>query len=196
MNEKRFESAIKIILEEIGEDIDREGIIATPARVCRLYKNLFYGYKKKIVLMDEMTRKDNIDKNIIPITIFKSEHQDMLIRSVKFTSFCEHHVVPFLGEAWVGIIPNKKLLGMNKIDKIVKYFSAKLQIQERLTSEIVDWIDKNVEPLGVIIMIKATHQCAELQGDSGEFITTSVKGFFDSNKDNCKGEFLEAIKLL
>lgn len=196
MNEEKFKQHIKGLLEEIGEDVSREGITATPDRVCRLWKNMYYGYHKKLVVMDETTRNGSkLDENIIPITIFKAESNDLLIRKVNFTSTCEHHLVPInSGECWVGIIPNKKLLGMNKIDKIVKYFAARLQIQEKMTKQITDWIDENIQPLGVIVVIKANHMCAELQGDNGHFITSAARGIFLSNKDGCKDEFMELIK--
>ena len=195
MNDKKFKGAIKTILKEIGEDVNREGIKSTPDRVCRLYKNIFYGYKKKLVVMDEQQRNSKVEEDIIPITIFKTNSNDLLIRNTTFTSFCEHHVVPFSGKAWVGIIPDKKLLGMNKIDKIVKFFAGRLQIQEVMTSQIADWIFNNVKPLGVIVIVKADHYCARLQGDNGDFVTSTVRGCFSTNDKNCKEEFLELIKL-
>ena len=193
MNQQKIEQAIKIILEEIGEDIEREGIKYTPTRVARLYKNLFYGYTKKLTVMNEQERNgETIDENTIPITVFKTDKNELLIRKVEFNSFCEHHFVGIEGECWVGIIPNKLLLGMNKIDKIVKYFAAGLQIQERLTKEIADWINENVEPVGVIVVIKANHMCAELQGDNGKFTTSAVRGVFAA-QDGARQEFLKLI---
>jgi GTP cyclohydrolase I len=159
-----------------------------------MYENLFYGYQKKIVVMDEKTRNGELENGIIPITIFKNESKDMLIRNTKFHSFCEHHMVGFSGTAYVGIIPNKHLLGMNKIDKIVKYFGARLQIQERMTTQIADWIDTNIKPHGVVVVIKANHQCAELQGDNGDFTTSTVRGYFKDNQAT-KDEFLKLIDL-
>jgi len=196
MNEHKVEGAVKTILEEIGEDTEREGIKYTPTRITRLYKKLFYGYRKRLKVMDEEQRNTKTDKDVIPITIFKESSKEMLIRKVKFNSFCEHHIVPFFGTAYVGIIPDKLLLGMNKIDKIVKYYAARLQIQERMTNQIADWINENIKPLGVIVIIKAKHLCAELQGDNGDFITSAVRGIFlkpEPNK-NPKIEFLELIK--
>lgn len=192
MDEKTIKDAFEDVLFAIGEDIAREGIKATPTRVARLYKNIFYGYKKKLVVMNEKMRNSKIQDNVIPITIFKCENKDMLIRSTKFISYCEHHVLPFSGTAHIGIIPNKKLLGMNKIDKIVKYFAARLQIQERLTSQIVDWIMNNIKPLGVICIIRADHFCAKLQGDDGEFTTSAFRGNFKNN--DTRMEFLNLIK--
>lgn len=195
MNIKKIEDAVRIILKEIGEDINREGIKFTPTRVARLYGNLFYGYTKKLVAMDEKCRNsDKLDPNIIPITIFKNIKDGMLIRQVSFVSTCEHHLASITnGKCWVGIIPGKKLLGMNKIDKIVKYFAARLQIQERMTSQIADWIQENIEPKGVMVVIEANHMCAELQGDSGDFTTSEVRGVF-AKEVNARQEFLSLIK--
>ena len=186
---------VKKILEKIGEDINREGIKATPTRVDRLFHNIFYGYRKRLVAMTEEERNNNkIDKNVIPITIFKNNGFDgMIIRSTEVKSFCEHHIVPFIGRAWIGIVPDKAIIGMNKIDKIVKYFSARLQIQERLTEQVADWLQNNLKPQGVMVVIKANHLCAELQGDNGNFTTSSVRGVFaDDSKP--RAEFLELIK--
>lgn len=195
MNEEKIQEAIKVILQEIGEDIEREGIKYTPTRVARLYKNLFYGYSKELRVVDEAERNGGeLAPNIIPITIFKTDKQELLIRKVNFVSTCEHHIASITnGECWVGIIPDKKLLGMNKIDKIVKYFAARLQIQERMTSQIADWIMENIQPLGVIVVIKANHMCAELQGDEGHFTTSAVRGKF-MQEPEARAEFLSLIK--
>jgi len=193
MNNEKIENAMKVILKEIGEDINREGIKYTPVRVARMYNNLFYGYRKKLKVMDEKERNTKVDDNIIPITIFKNDRKELLIRKVTFNSTCEHHCVSFFGEAWIGIVPDKYLLGMNKIDKIVKYFAARLQIQERLTTQIADWINDNLKPLGVIVIIKANHLCAVLQGDEGYFTTSAVRGIFLTNESGVKNEVLTMI---
>ena len=197
MDRSKIEQAVKIILQEIGEDTEREGIKYTPTRVARLYENLFYGYKSKLQVMDESTRNSSeIEKNIIPITVFKNNTNDLLIRKVKFVSTCEHHIASITdGQCWVGMIPNRMLLGMNKIDKIVKYFAARLQIQERMTNQIAGWIDKNIQPKGVMVIIKANHMCSELQGDEGYFTTSSVRGLF-KEKESVKSEFLKIIEKL
>lgn len=197
MNDEKFKDAIRTILTEIGEDVNREGIKATPDRVCRLWKRLYFGYGKKLVVMDEKERnKEKFDENIIPITVFENISNDLLMRKVKFMSTCEHHLAQITeGECWIGIVPDKKLMGMNKIDKVVKYFAGRLQIQERLTKDIVDWIDDNIKPLGVICVMKANHLCAELQGDEGHFVTSGARGIFLNNKDGIKDEFMELIKL-
>jgi len=196
MNKENIEKHFREILKEIGEDVDREGIKATPTRVARLYQNMFYRYGKELKVMDEKTRNGSLPANVIPITIFKNDSKEMLIRSVEFISTCEHHVVPFSGKAFIGIIPDENLLGMNKIDKIVKYFAGGLQIQERLTKEVADWIDTNIKPVGVIVVIKAEHFCAKCQGDSGWFTTSAVRGEFfkpGEGKGNPREEFLHLI---
>lgn len=188
-----IQESVTRILECINENPNREGLEGTPARVERLFNNFFYGYIKKLKIMNETERQNNKDENIIPITIFNTDCDELLIRNTKFISFCEHHIVPFYGVAYVGIIPNKKLLGMNKIDKIVKYFAARLQIQERLTNQIADWIDRNLKPKGVIVVIRANHLCAELQGDKGDFTTSAIRGIFKT-KFEARTEFLSLIK--
>jgi GTP cyclohydrolase I len=197
MNEEKIKKAVETILIEIGEDINREGIKYTPQRVARLYKNLYYGYRKTLKVVNEEERNTKIDDNVIPITIFNDVNsKELLIRKVNFLSTCEHHLASIThGECWVGIIPNKKILGMNKIDKIVKFFAARLQIQERMTNQIADWINDNIEPLGVIVVIKANHLCAELQGDNGDFTTSSVRGVFLKPEPgkNPKDEFLKLM---
>lgn len=192
-----IEKGIELILKDLGEDINREGIVETPKRVARLFKKIFYGYNKKLIAMNEKIRNgDTYSKDIIPITIFNSEYDEMLIREVNCISFCEHHIVPFSCKVYVGIIPNKKILGLNKIDQIVKYFAARLQIQERMVEDIASWINNNLNPLGVMVVIKGRHFCAELQGDSGEFITSSTKGVFLNPEEGKtpKHEFLKLIE--
>lgn len=196
MNKEKIKNCIREILNEIGEDVNREGIQATPDRVARMYENLYYGYRKRLVMMDEKTRNGELDKDIIPITIFKNDSKEMLIRSVKFNSTCEHHLVTFSGKVFVGLISDKYILGMNKIDKIVKYFAARLQIQEKMTKQIADWINENLKPIGVIVIIKANHLCAVLQNDEGWFTTSAVRGEFfkpDLSKGNPREEFLQLI---
>ena len=201
MDRKKVEDALRIILEEIGEDTEREGIKFTPTRVARLYENMFYGYRKTLKVMDEGERNSNNHETaIIPITVFDNSEntKELLIRKVNFLSTCEHHLATITnGECWVGIIPDKKLLGMNKIDKIVKYFAAHLQIQEKMTAQIADWINDNLNPLGVIVVIRANHLCAELQGDDGHFTTSCVRGVFlkPEQGKSPKEEFLKLIDL-
>jgi GTP cyclohydrolase I len=195
--EKALEVAVNTILKVIGENTEREGIRMTPQRVVRMYKRIFYGYTKQLCVMNEQDRAVCKVPNVIPITIFNNTSHDMLIRKCEFISFCEHHIVPFYGKAYVGIVPDKALLGMNKIDKIVKYFAARLQIQEVMTRQIANWIQEAIQAKGVIVVINANHMCAQLQGDDGHFTTSAVTGIFlkpEPGKDP-KSEFLKLMEL-
>ncbi len=195
ININKIEEGFKLILEGTGEDLNREGIKETPKRAARLWAKRNYGYDFDLEVMTSEQRNDKDDHGkIIPITIFNTQSTGLLVRKVSFNSLCEHHIVDIKGECWVGIIPGEKLLGMNKIDKIVKWYGARLQIQENLTKQILDWIQKNIQPKGVIVIIKADHQCANLQGDEGHFTTAEVNGLFVSNP-SAKEEFLKLIDI-
>jgi len=199
MDEEKFKKAIQTLLSEIGEDITREGIKQTPERVCRMWKNIFYRYNKKLIAMNEDIRNNGdteTDKNIIPITIFTNNgYKEMLVREVNGFSTCEHHTLVFPYKCYVGIIPKDKLLGLNKIDKIVKYFGACLQIQERFTTEIADWINKYIEPRGVAVMMVGNHFCSVLQGDDGKFTTSAIRGeFLTPTKGVPMQEFLSIVQ--
>ena len=137
------------------------------------------------------------NNSTIPITVFKNTSNEMLIRKVNCVSFCSHHMTVFPLKVWVGIIPDKLLMGMNKIDKVVKYFCAKLQLQETLIQNVADWINDNIQCKGVIVVGKGIHYCAELQGDSGDFTTSCVKGIFLKPEEgkSPKEEFLKLIDL-
>jgi GTP cyclohydrolase IA len=198
MDMNKIEEHARGIIEEIGEDPNREGLTATPRRIARLYKNTLYRYRKELKVMEEKERNSKeVEANdkIIPVTVFNNDqYQEMLVREIHGISYCEHHMVPFYFTAYVAIIPDKKILGMNKIDKIVKYFGASLQIQERLTKEIAEFIDKAISPKGVAVYIEGVHFCAELQGDSGAFTTNCLLGeFLIPKKGNPMEEFLGVI---
>jgi GTP cyclohydrolase I len=118
----------------------------------------------------------------------------MIVREIPFTSLCEHHFMPMDGKIWIAYIPHEKVLGLNKIDRIAKYYCAKLQQQERIVTNIADWIMDNVEPTGVMVVCKGTHYCAIMQGDMGDFYTSAVRGIF-KEVSTVKGEALRLMKL-
>lgn len=195
MDINKIEKGFKLILEGTGENLNREGIKDTPKRAARLWSSRNYGYNTKLKVMSSGERNEkDTHGNIIPITIFPATTNGLLVRKVRFGSLCEHHLVDIKGECWVGIIPNTKILGMNKIDKIVKWFGSRLQIQENLTKQILTWINDNIQPQGVIVIIKADHQCANLQGDEGHFTTSEVSGVFKESV-SAKSEFLKLIDI-
>ena len=193
MNKQKIRQGTRLILEGIGENLEREGLVGTPQRVERLLTKLLIGYQEppKIIYNEE-------DKNKYPnhMTLFtnKEKYDQIILRKCNFYSFCEHHLVPFFGTVYVAYIPKKFIIGMNKIDKVVEYFSGRLQLQERLTMNIADFLDKVLKPKAVMVVIKARHLCAELQGDEGSFITSAIRGGFKEN-NTAKEEVLNLIKM-
>lgn len=186
-NEQPAEDAIIRIIEMIGDDPNRPGLIDTPKRITKMYKEIFRGY----------------DENQKPkITIFEN-HKDgirsagILRDSGYFFSFCEHHILPFFGHYWFGYIPDKLIMGASKIARLVDYYSAKLQVAERLCYDIIEEIEKQVNPKGSILIMNARHLCKEMRGVkkfNSPYETNEVRGFFLENKDGCKDEFLSRIK--
>jgi len=186
MNKDKIKEIVRTLLSEIGENPDREGLKETPRRIADMYQELFRGY-------DESQKPK--------ITIFENgadgiKYDQMVIDKGYFYSFCEHHMLPFFGEYYFAYIPDKKIMGLSKIARIVDYYSAKLQIQERLTKEIVDAIEKEVQPLGIALVMKARHLCKEMRGvkkHDAEMTTSEVRGIFRDNAKT-KEEFLSMIK--
>lgn len=187
-NEQPAEDVIIRMLEFIGENPNRPGLKDTPARVVKMWKEIFRGY-------DE-TQKPKI-------TVFANDGSDgfkydtMLRDEGYFFSHCEHHVVPFFGQYFFGYIPDNLLLGASKIARTVDYFSARLQIAERLVSDIVSYLDTKVQSKGMILVMKARHLCKEMRGVkkfNSPFEAIAVTGYFAENKDGCKDEFIARIK--
>jgi len=162
-----MEKEIRKILEEIGENPDREGLKNTPERVIRMYEEIFRGYDKK--QSPELTTFPNDKDNI--------GYHGIIIDKGEFCSTCEHHMVPFFGDYFFGYIPENKIIGLSKIKRLIDWHSARLQIQERLTREIVEDFVGQMQPHGVILILKARHLCQEIRGvrkKKGEMITSEV----------------------
>jgi len=175
----RVESAVREILTEIGEDPDRQGLVGTPARVHRMYTELTAGY--------------HVDPDrLINGAIFDVPYSEMVVvKDIPFYSLCEHHLLPFFGSAAVAYIPRGRVVGLSKIPRIVETYARRLQIQERLTQQIADFLQDRLEPKGVGVVIEATHLCAVMRGvrKPGTVMTTSaVLGLFRS-RDNTRAEF-------
>ena len=174
------------IIELIGENPNRAGLIDTPKRVAKMYQEFFCGYDKN--------KKPNI------MTVDNGEdgvyYDQMLIDSGYFFSFCEHHIIPFFGQYYYGYIPNKKILGASKIGRIIDYYSGKLQIAERLVNEVVNEFEEAIHPIGQVLVMNARHLCKEMRGlkkwDS-PFEAIAVRGSFLSNNNGCKDEFMARI---
>jgi len=172
---------VEKILEEIGEDPEREGLLETPKRVEKMYKEIFRGYYK--------------DPPVI--TRFEDENPEGLITdSGYFFSTCEHHMVPFFGNYYFGYIPGNYYIGASKIGRTVDHFAAKLQTAEKLVREILDHIEYYIEPKGIILLMSGRHLCKEMRGLkkwNSPFEVIEARGILLENKDGCKDEFLSRL---
>lgn len=151
-NTQEFEQNIRNILENIGEDPDREGLVKTPQRVAKAYEFMCQGYKQN-------------PQDILRQAMFETSNDEMvLVRDIEFYSLCEHHMLPFFGKAHVAYIPNGKVVGLSKIPRVVNVFSRRLQIQEQLTEQIAGAIMEAIDPKGVAVVTQARHMCMEMRG--------------------------------
>jgi GTP cyclohydrolase IA len=180
----RVESAVREILTEIGEDPDRQGLVGTPGRVHRMYTELTAGY--------------HVDPaRLMNGAIFEVDYSEMVVvKDIPFYSLCEHHLLPFFGSAAVAYIPRGRVIGLSKIPRVVEMYARRLQVQERLTQQVADFIQDNLAPQGVGVVIEATHLCAVMRGvrKPGTVMTTSaVLGLFRS-RDKTRSEFLAHIE--
>ena len=173
------------LLEEIGEDPKREGLIKTPLRVAKAWNFFSNGYKQ------------NLD-DIINNAIFNEDSKDMVVvRDVEFFSLCEHHLLPFFGKAHVAYIPDGKVIGLSKIPRIIDMFSRRLQVQERMTRQISETVKDVLEPVGVAVIMEGQHMCMQMRGvekQSSLATTSSMLGKFRES-DRTRAEFLSIIGL-
>ncbi|MHC4265037.1 MAG: GTP cyclohydrolase I FolE [Planctomycetota bacterium] len=165
---EKIEHAVKELLLAIGEDTKREGLKDTPIRVAQMYKELLAG-------MHENPKK-HIRK------AFKEKYNEVvLLRDIPFYSICEHHLMPFIGSAHVAYLPTGLVLGVSKLARIIDCFSRRLQVQERLTDQIADFIMDNLEPMGVAVVLEASHSCMTIRGikkPGSVMVTSSLRGIF------------------
>ncbi len=180
--QEEFENLVKRMLELLGEDTYREGLLKTPKRVHKAFEFMTQGYHQdpKKVLNDALFQSDN--------------SQMVLIKDIEFYSMCEHHLLPIIGRAHVAYIPDKKVVGLSKIPRMVDIFARRLQIQEQLTEQIADAINEVIAPKGVGVVIQARHMCMEMRGvqkTHSNTTTSSLKGIF--LKSNTRKEFFDII---
>src|ERR1700720_3551408 len=176
---------IRRLLAELGEDPGREGLLDTPKRVEKALKFLTSGYDA------------DIDR-VLNDALFTVDYSEMVIvKDIDFYSLCEHHLLPFFGKCHVAYIPTNKVIGLSKIPRIVDVFSRRLQIQERLTNQIANVIHEKIAPLGVAVVMEATHLCMSMRGvqkQNSFAVTSAMQGAFRNNA-RTRMEFLELIKL-
>jgi GTP cyclohydrolase I len=180
----RVEAAVREILSEIGENPDRSGLVGTPERVHRMYMELTAGY--------------HVDPGrLINRAIFDVDYSEMVVvKDIPFYSLCEHHLLPFFGAAAVAYIPRGRVIGLSKIPRIVEMYARRLQVQERMTQEIADFLQEHLQPRGVGVVLEATHLCAVMRGvrKPGTVMTTSaVMGLFRS-ADRTRAEFFAHLE--
>jgi GTP cyclohydrolase I len=178
-----IELAVKNLLEAFGEDIDREGLERTPERVARMYDELLAGYR-----VDPF--------KLINEAVFTVEYDDMVIvRDIDFYSMCEHHMLPFLGKAHVAYLPDGEVIGLSKIPRVVDLFARRLQVQERMTRQIADFLEAAIHPQGVAVVVEGLHLCSKRRGvkkAESRMVTSAMKGCFRENEAT-RQEFMEHI---
>lgn len=188
MNEekrKKLEENTRNLLELLGEDPSREGLINTPKRVAKAWEFLTKGYN------------EDLDK-LINNAIFEGESKDMVIvKNIEFYSLCEHHMIPFYGKAHIGYIPNGKIIGLSKLARITDLFSQRLQVQERLTNQIAKCLQKVLNPKGVAVVLEGKHFCMLSRGvqkQNSIATSSSMLGIF-REKESTRNEFLKLIDM-
>ena len=183
-NDDKLKKIASDLLTQIGEDPNREGLKKTPDRFKKAWEFFSKGYKEDL----------NV---IINNAVFTEGNKDMVIvRDIEFYSMCEHHILPFFGRAHVGYIPNGKVIGLSKIPRIIDMFSRRLQVQERLTNQVAEAIQKVLDPLGVAVVMEGTHMCMQMRGveKQNSFASTgSMLGLFRKSAQT-RAEFLSIIR--
>jgi GTP cyclohydrolase I len=185
VNRTQIEEAVRSILEAIGENPDREGLLDTPKRVARMYEEVFSGL--------------NDDPKQYFDTIFSEDHEEtVLVKDIPFFSMCEHHLVPFYGKAHVAYLPrNGRVTGLSKLARAVEAVAKRPQLQERITSTIADTIMEKLEPHGVMVVVEAEHMCMTMRGvkkPGAKTVTTAVRGVYQENAE-ARSEVLTLIKM-
>jgi GTP cyclohydrolase I len=178
-----IESAVWDMLNNLGEDPGRDGLLNTPRRVRKMYRELLSGY-------------DTDPVALINNAIFDVDYDEMvLVKDIELQSLCEHHLLPFVGKAHVAYLPDGKVLGLSKIPRIVDMFSRRLQVQERLTTEVANFLEQTLQPRGVAVVVEAAHMCATMRGvkkADARMVTQTLRGEFKTNPE-LRQEFMQHI---
>lgn len=171
------------IIHLLGENKNREGLLKTPERASKAMKFLTEGYEKD-------------PKQILQSAMFKEDYNEMVIvKDIELYSLCEHHLLPFFGKAHIAYIPNGQIVGLSKLPRVVDVFSRRLQVQERLTEQILDCINNTLNPKGVAVVIEASHMCMMMRGVQKQNSTTTTSGFRGAFKDtDTRNEFLNLVQ--
>ena len=172
MDDNKIKEGVRLILEGVGEDIRREGLIETPDRIARMYHELAAGYEDDPAV--------HLSKR------FHAGSSDMVVeKDITFYSFCEHHMLPFFGKAAVAYVPDGEVVGLSKIARTVEVYARRFQLQERLTSQIADAFMKELKPKGVMVLIEAEHMCMSMRGikkPGAKTVTSVTRGVFEDDE--------------
>lgn len=183
-NKEAIREAMRTILTAVGEDPDRDGLLGTPDRIARMYDEILAGYHT-----DPYQLLNN--------ALFDVEYDEMIIvKDIEFFSLCEHHMLPFFGRAHVAYIPNKKVIGLSKIPRIVEMYARRLQIQERMTRQIADLIQEILKPQGVAVVIEGSHLCSMMRGvkkEHARMVTSTMLGAFRT-ASKTRSEFMNHLR--
>jgi GTP cyclohydrolase I len=182
-NREQIEHHVKEILKLVGEDVEREGLLDTPARVTRMYEEIFAGYE--------------VDPREVLGVTFDEQHEELVIvRDIVYYSQCEHHMAPFFGKAHIGYIPSGKIAGLSKLARLVEAITRRLQVQERITTQIADILEQELSPHGVMVVVEGEHLCMCARGvkkPGSKTVTSAVRGEFRTSPP-LRTEFLALLK--
>ena len=184
VDKAKVEQAVRLLLEGIGEDVNREGLLETPARVARMYEEIFGGFDEDAATHLAKT--------------FHAENNEMVLeKDITFYSMCEHHLMPFYGKAHVAYVPDGKVVGLSKLARTVEVFAKRPQIQEQLTAQIADALMEYLKPKGAVVMIEAEHMCMTMRGvkkPGSKTVTVVKRGVFEVD-ENLQNAFFQMVSL-
>ena len=173
IDQEKIKQAVQLLLEGIGEDITREGLVETPDRIARMYEEVYSGYEE--------------DAGIHLGKVFHVNNNEMVVENdITFYSTCEHHLLPFYGKVHIAYIPDGKVAGLSKLARTAEVYAKRLQLQEQLTGQIADALMEHLQPKGVMVMIEAEHMCMTMRGikkPGSQTVTIVKRGIFQDNKD-------------
>lgn len=173
IDHEKVKEGVRLLLEGIGEDVTREGLVETPDRIARMYEEIYGGIEEDA--SEHLKKRFHVDNDAM-----------VLEKDITFYSTCEHHLLPFYGKAHIAYIPNGEVVGLSKLARTVEAFARRLQLQEQLTGQIADALEKELNPKGVMVMIEAEHMCMTMRGikkPGSQTVTIVKRGIFENNKE-------------